>query len=142
MEMPVKNYLLPLFVLSLILSACSSGSSSPSIVGTWKLTAYGPADSPMPAVSDAEATITFDVNGTLSGSGGCNSLGGDYEVNNNQITFGPIMSTLMGCDEPRMTQEGVVHQVMDETATFQIEGNTLIILKSDTVLIFALVAAE
>ncbi len=140
----MKKYLLILFILCLAVSACSpkSTSTSSSLVGTWKLTAYGPASSPTPAVSDVNASITFDVNGTLSGNGGCNSMSGDYKVEGDQITFGPIMSTLMGCDEPRMSQEGTVHQVLTDTATFKIEGNTLTILNKDTVLVFMLVAAE
>jgi len=138
----VKKYLLVLFILSLALSACASGSNSPSIVGTWKLTAYGPANSPTPAVADAEASLTFNFDGTVTGNGGCNGLGGDYEVNGNQITFGPIMSTLMACDGPRMEQEDAVHQVMTETDSFQIDGNTLTITKDDTILVFEMVTAE
>ena len=138
----MKKYLLILFMVCLAITACSSGSKSASIVGTWKLTAYGPANSPTPAVSDVDASITFDVNGTLNGNGGCNSMSGDYKVDGNQITFGPIMSTLMGCDEPRMTQEGTVHQVLTDTASFKIDDNTLTILNKDMVLVFSLVAAE
>ena len=138
----MKKYLLILFMVCLVLSACSSGSKSASIAGTWKLTSYGAANSPTPAVSDVDASITFDVNGTLNGNGGCNSMSGDYKVDGNQITFGPIMSTLMGCDEPRMTQEGTVHQVLTDTASFKIDDNTLTILNKDMVLVFALVAAE
>jgi len=142
MEKTVKKYLLVLFVICLAISACGPNSTSSSIVGTWKLTAYGPANSPTPAESDVDASITFDVNGTLNGSGGCNSLSGDYKVNGDQITFGPILSTLMGCDEPRMMQEGIVHQVLTDTVNFEIKGNTLTITNQDMILVFTLVAAE
>jgi len=142
MEKTVKKYLLVLFVICLAISACSPKSTSASLVGTWKLTAYGPANSPTSAVADAEASLTFNSDGTVTGNGGCNGLGGDYEVKDDQITFGPIMSTLMACDDPRMTQEGAFTQVMNETASFQIDGNTLTITKDDIVLIFELVAAE
>jgi heat shock protein HslJ len=138
----VKKYLLILFLLSLALSACASGSNSPSIVGTWKLTAYGPSASPTPAVADVDASIKFDSDGKLSGSGGCNSLGGDYKVEGDQITFGPIISTLMACEEPRMTQEGTVTQVMNESASYTIEGNMLTISKDGTVLVFESVAGK
>ena len=142
MEKTVKKYLLILFVICLAISACSPKSTSTSLIGTWKLTAYGPASSPNPAVADAEASLTLNSDGTVTGNGGCNGLGGDYEVKDDQITFGPIMSTLMACDGPRMEQEDVVHQVMTETANFKIDGNTLTITKDDKVLVFELVAAE
>jgi heat shock protein HslJ len=144
----VKKYLLILFVLSLTLSACASGSNTPtntptsSLIGTWKLTAYGPAASPTPAVADVDATLKFDSDGKVGGSGGCNSLGGDYTVEGDQITFGPIISTMMACDDPRMVQEGTVIQVMTDTASFKIDGNTLTITKDDTVLVFESVAGK
>jgi heat shock protein HslJ len=142
MEKTVKKYLLVLFVICLAISACSPKSTSTSLFGTWKLTAYGSANSPIPAVSDAEASLTFNSDGTVTGNGGCNGLGGDYEVKDDQITFGPIMSTLMACDDPRMTQEGTFTQVMNETASFQIDGNTLTITKDNTVLVFEMITGE
>jgi heat shock protein HslJ len=138
----VKKSLLVLFILSLALSACASGSNSPSIVGTWKLTAYGPADSPTPAVADVDATLTFDADGKVGGSGGCNSLGGDYTVEGEQITFGPIISTMMACADPIMAQEGMVTQVMNESASYAIDGNTLTISRDGNILVFELVAGK
>jgi heat shock protein HslJ len=142
MEKTVKKYLLVLFVICLAVSACASSSNSPSIVGTWKLTAYGSASSPSPAVADTEAGLTFQEDGTLTGHSGCNGLGGDYTVEGDQIIFGDIISTLMACEDPIMTQEGTFHQVMADTASFKIEGNMLTITKDDTVLVFESVAAE
>ena len=139
----MKKYLLILFILSLALSACASGSNSPSLIGSWKLTAYGPADSPVPAVEDAGASLTFNDDGTLTGNGGCNGLGGEYKVNGDQIEFGPIMSTLMACvDDARMTQEGTVTQVMTDTASYKIEGNTLTITRDGTVLVLEAIAGK
>ena len=138
----MKKSLLVLFILSLALSACASGSNSPSIVGTWKLTAYGPAGSPTPAVADVDATLKFDADGKVGGSGGCNSLGGDYTVEGEQITFGPIISTMMACADPIMAQEGTVTQVMNESASYAIEGNTLTISRDGNILVFELVAGK
>lgn len=138
----MKKYLFILFILSLAFSACTSGSNSTSIIGTWKLTAYGPEQSPASAVSDVDANITFNSDGTLSGSGGCNELGGDFTLKGDRITFGAIMSTLMACDGLRMSQEGTVTQVMSETAGFKIESNTLTINKDGTVLVFESVSGK
>jgi heat shock protein HslJ len=100
------------------------------------LTAYGPVDSPIPAVPDADATLTFGEDGTLTGTTGCNQLGGDYTVEGDQITFGPIVSTLIACPDLQMAQEDAMHQVLMDTATLNIEGNTLTIINNDTVLVF------
>jgi len=131
----MKRTLIMLLFLSLIVVACASGKSA-TLAGTWKLTAYGPKDSPSPAVPDAEATLSFGNDGTVGGSGGCNSLGGTYEGDGNQITFHDITSTLMACDDARMAQESTVNQVLTGTADYVIDGNTLTLTNNDTVLVF------
>jgi heat shock protein HslJ len=108
---------------------------STSLIGAWKLTAYGPADAPTPAVEGVDAGLTFNEDGTITGSSGCNGLGGDYTVEGDQITFGEFVSTLMACDDPIMTQEDAAHKVMTGTATYTIEGDTLTITKDSNVLV-------
>jgi heat shock protein HslJ len=133
----VKKYLLTLILICLAISACtaSNTAASPSLTGSWKLTAYGPANSPVPAVEGVEAGLTFNEDGTVSGTSGCNGLGGDYTVEGNQITFGEFVSTLMACDDPIMAQEEAAHKVMTGTATYKIEGETLTITNNDLVLV-------
>ena len=131
----VKKYLMILFVICLAISACAAQESSASLTGTWKLTSYGPAQAPIPAVADAEAGLTFDEDGTVSGNSGCNGLSGDYTVVGDQIAFGQIVSTLMACDDPRMAQEDAVHQVLTDTASFQMEEDTLTLTNHKMVLL-------
>jgi heat shock protein HslJ len=131
----MKKYLLTLLVISLALAACTSKGASASLIGSWKLTSYGSADSLTPAVADAEAGLTFNDDGTVTGNSGCNGLGGNYKVQGDQITFDQIVSTLMACDDARMAQENAVHQVLTDTATFKIEGRTLTLTNHDMVLI-------
>lgn len=150
----MKKYLFMLVTIALALSACSSQSTqqssapgaepspdadqplpSASLIGAWKLTAYGPADSPTPAVEGVEAGLTFNKDGTITGTSGCNGLGGDYTVKGNEITFGEFVSTLMACDEPIMQQEEAAHKVMTGAASYKIEGDVLTITKDDMVLV-------
>jgi heat shock protein HslJ len=138
----MKKYLLILILLSLAVSACAAGPAqgaqqpAGSLIGSWKLTAYGPTDAPTPAVEGVAAGLTFNEDGTVSGTSGCNGLGGDYTVEGDQITFGEFVSTLMACDEPIMRQEEAAHKVMTGTATYKIEGDTLTITNSAMVLVF------
>jgi heat shock protein HslJ len=131
----VKKILLTLFVISLAISACAAQESSEALIGAWKLSSYGPADAQTPAVPDTEAGLTFNSDGTVSGSSGCNGLGGDYTVDGDQITFGEFVSTLIACEDPIMVQEDAMHQVLNGTATYMIEGNTLTLTNNDMVLI-------
>ena len=132
----MKRYLLVPLLICLAISACAAKENGRPLVGSWRLTAYGPVDSPTPAVPDAEATLAFGEDGTLTGSTGCNQLGGDYSVEGGQITFGQNVSTLIACPDLPMAQEDAMHQVLMDTATFNVEGDTLTIIKNDTVLVF------
>jgi heat shock protein HslJ len=104
------------------------------------LTAYGPVDSPTPAVRDVDATLTFGEDGSVTGSTGCNEFGGDYTIEGDQIMFGQIVSTLILCPDLQMAQEEAMLRVLMETASFAIEGDTLTITKNGTVLVFEAMA--
>jgi len=110
-------------IATFILTACASSSS---LYGTtWKLVSYGPAANPLNATSGDETALTFGNDGKLSGNIGCNSLFGNFKVSGNSITFGPIASTLMACDDALMQQEIAVTQVLAEKAIFSLENSRL-----------------
>jgi heat shock protein HslJ len=132
----VKKYLLILLMICLMVSACVSKENGKSLVGSWKLIAYGSVDSPAPAVPDVEAILTFGAEGILAGSTGCNQIGGDYTVEGDQIVFGQIVSTLIACPDLQMAQEEAMYQVLMDTASFKIEGDMLTITKDSKILVF------
>ena len=131
--------------LLLALSACAS--SGPSLVGTsWKLTSYGSVSSQTPAAPGIETSLTFGADGTLDGNLGCNSMGGNYSISGQGIKLMGILSTMMACPEPQMTQEGAAFQVLksDDTVSFKLDGNTLTITSADgkNALIFTAIAGK
>ena len=130
----MKKILLFLLLISLLLPACTSQEKS--LQGTWTLTAYGPEGATTPVAPDSQASIAFNEDGTVTGSSGCNSFGGEYKVDGDQITFNGLASTLMACEEPLMTQEGTVFKVLDGTASYKVDGDTLTITKDGTALVF------
>ncbi len=129
----MKRYLLIFLTTILALSACTTkdDGATASLAGSWKLTSYGPANAQIPSVTGAEAGLTFNKDGTITGNFGCNGFGGNYAAKGDQVTFREIVSTLMACDDPRMAQERAVQRVLTDTATFKIEGNTLTLTKGD-----------
>jgi len=130
----MKKYVLFLLVASLVLSGCASQGKS--LEGSWTLTSYGPGASPIPSVADSQASITFNNDGTISGNSGCNSFGGEYKVDGDQVTFNALVSTLMACSEPLMAQEGIVYQVLNGTASYEIKGEILTISNNGMVLVY------
>ncbi len=121
-----------LFVIAGLTLAACAGNASASVVGDWNLVSYGSPTSQTPAVPDVEASVTFGSDGKLNGNVGCNGFGGDYKVDGETITFGPIMSTLMACADPIMEQESTVFSVFTDTATFKIDGKILTITSADS----------
>jgi len=125
-------YLLTMFVLAgIMISACAGGTSA-SLTGTWELASYGSPASLTPAAPDVEASIIFDEDETISGNVGCNDFGGDYKVDGDKITFGPISSTLMMCADTAIgDQETAVLNTLTETVTFMIAGDSLTLTSAD-----------
>jgi heat shock protein HslJ len=78
-----------------------------------------------------EVTATFAEDGTVSGSGGCNRFNGSYEVDGSAISFGPIASTKMACEEPAMGQETAFLAALAASTTYAISGDALE-LRDDT----------
>ena len=64
----------------------------------WELIAYGSADVPLAA--EAPATISFEDNGRMGGSTGCNSFFGNFETEDGRLTWrdGELAFTVMGCN--------------------------------------------
>ncbi len=81
-------------------------------------------------MSGVDTSITFSPDGKLSGNVGCNGFGGDYSVDGNKITFGPIASTLMFCENVAEQESGTL-AVFQESATFVLDGNMLTITSAD-----------
>jgi heat shock protein HslJ len=121
--------ILTLFVVSgLILSACASQGASAGLAGTsWKLVSYGPSGNQTPAAPGVETNMDFGKDGTVSGNLGCNAFSGNYQVKNGNIVFSQMISTMMACLGPQMTQEGIAFKVMTGTVHFIVAGNTLTI---------------
>lgn len=125
----MKKLTLLFLILLITLSACASNSIS--LAGDWKLIAYGNAANPTSALPEIETSINFGADGQFGGSVGCNSFGAGYTVNNNQITFEPVVSTLMFC-EGIADQETVVLNILSEqTLNFEINGNQLTLTSPD-----------
>jgi heat shock protein HslJ len=113
-----------------ILTACSAGTPQ-SIQGRWQLVSHGSASAQTPAAADVDAFIEFGADEQLSGNVGCNGFGGEYKVEGDGITFGPIISTEMFCEGPVGEQEATTLAVLSESATFVLDGDVLTITSAD-----------
>jgi len=111
-------------LMLLALAACSGGSS-PSIEGQWILVSYNQT-AVMPEV---DTSIEFK-DGQMSGNVGCNSFGAEYFVEDKTIKFGPVMSTMMFCENVA-DQESSTLAVLQNETTFILNDDRLTITSAD-----------
>jgi heat shock protein HslJ len=76
----------------------------------------------------AETTITLRlVDGKVGGSSGCNQYGGEYKVDEDTLSFGNIISTLIACLTPDgvMAQEQKYLKLLKSASRYQIVAQRL-----------------
>jgi putative lipoprotein len=104
----------------------------------WQLVQYGTPDAFMDVIGDTPVTLKFDREGTISGSGGCNSYGGTYSILDGNITFRDVFSTEMACmAEGVMEQESHYFRALSTATTVPVMSvSRLVIDYADGQLIF------
>jgi len=114
-----------IYIVAMLLTACGgtgAGDQSVKLDGTsWVLTAFNknkPVDGRQP-------TIAFE-DGQASGTTGCNSYGGDYELDGEKIGFGAMFMTEMWCEDVA-DQEMVYLDLLNQAESFQIVDGVLTI---------------
>jgi heat shock protein HslJ len=75
----------------------------------------------------------------MSGSSGCNSYTSPYAASDGLMTIGPVVSTRMACAQPDgvMAQESAYLNALDEAAYYEIHGDTLDLLDSESKLLLS-----
>jgi heat shock protein HslJ len=102
--------------------AAPAAPDSSDLPGTsWVLASMG--DEPL--VENTTTTLNFDAEGRAGGTDGCNTYGGSYVVDGSSLTFGPIISTLIACEEPIMAQAAAFQQVLAQTRRHAIADDIL-----------------
>ena len=83
----------------------------------------------VPARAGTEITAVFDNDGNLGGSAGCNGYGCSYEMSGEQMSCGPVITTLMYCEMPEgvMAQEQAFLAALGSVARYSIDGELLML---------------
>lgn len=102
---------------------------------TWQLTAY--AGDGMAAVPFyVQATLTLQ-DGTASGSTGCNTFNGTYELDGSSLTFGEAFATTRAAcpEETTAAVEDGYLSALPEVGSWQIESDELRLTDADSALL-------
>ncbi len=104
---------------------------------TWQVTAYNNGNQAVIGVVEGTTlTASFSKDGSMSGNSGCNDFNGPYKIDGDQITIGPLASTMKMCSDPAgvMDQEAQYLAALQSAASYQIEGNVLQLRTKDDAL--------
>jgi heat shock protein HslJ len=102
----------------------------------WSLVSFGAPGADQPLVEGSAITLML-AGGKVGGSGGCNSYGGTYQVDGNNITFGEIIHTERACADQTMTeQEQRYFQALQSAREYQVNGDQLEITYDNGVMTF------
>lgn len=118
-------------VIALMLAACGSTSARPSaeIEGSsWSVESYRGTR----PLAGTEMQLSF-ADGQIRGTAGCNSFGGSYSVEENQIEISELMRTLMACPDPEglMEQERDFIDTLQAVHRLQLSDHTLVLFTAD-----------
>ena len=124
--------ILSLLSLGLMLTACAAGRPAPAarsrdpqsvLEKTWqwestitpveKITVSNPERYTILLKTDGKTQVRFD----------CNRGGGNYEISEGKLSFGPLMSTRMAC--PPDTQDTAFMRDLQRVASFFVENGNL-----------------
>ncbi len=98
---------------------------------------HGLANTEWTLADNNAITIKFSAEGRVSGSGGCNSYGGDYKAHGHDLTFSPLISTKRACaDETATRQEQEYFKALQAATGFAIDGDRLTIAHPGGELVF------
>ena len=135
----IIGFITILAVSAILLSACDSTNAQAPLTGTsWTLVSYGPESGQTPAAQGVETSLNFGKDGKVSGSLGCNQFGGDYSLKDGKLVFGMLVSTMMACPEPQMTQESTSFKVLNGTINYAVKDRTLTLYAADNTVMLTL----
>jgi heat shock protein HslJ len=94
----------------------------------WELVSWGVPGAETAVIAGSTVTLEFSDTGEVGGSGGCNTYGGAYTVQDNLFVFSEIVSTLMACADQAVTEQEMEYlAALPSAGRFEINDGTLTI---------------
>ena len=121
-------------LVSAILAACAGAGQGPTVdERDFVSTSVTDDGAPMALVPGTEVRLTFH-DGQLGASAGCNSIGGDYRVDDGVLVFEGGGMTEMGCDPDRHAQDDWLVAFLGSRPTVALDGDDLVLTSGGTIL--------
>jgi heat shock protein HslJ len=119
--------------------SCVDGGNAAKLEGvTWVLKSYGEPGALEAAIPGHEPTLTFDKEKKeISGNGGVNGYGGNFELDGSKLTISGLVHTMMAStDQSLNEQEAAFFNILGSAQSYKINGEELTITGSEGILVF------
>ncbi|UQN06709.1 META domain-containing protein [Deinococcus sp. QL22] len=111
-----------------IVSSGGKGQGMTTLEGNWFVTRLVAGGRQVALPAQASFTFAPDATGfALSGTAGCNRAVGRVTTSGTAVTFGPLATTRMMCDAPRMAQERALLQALSGTLSAKFSSSSLVL---------------
>ena len=105
------------------------GATSAGLAGSnWKATGINNGKGAVESLpTGVEVTAQFGTDGRVSGSSGCNTYSGPFQVDGDSIKIGPVISTMKACEGPAMQTENLYLKALGNSTKWAMEGANLVL---------------
>lgn len=99
----------------------------------WVVTGYNDGQAVSSPLLDTVAEVSFDEDGTINGSGGCNGFTGRFTADAGTLKMERLASTKRLCLEPDgvMEQEAALMAALESATSYSMEGPDLTLARTD-----------
>lgn len=113
----------------LLLKRASAGpAATPAIENIeWHLVRLGTTPAVIANEQNAPRLTLQSADRRVAGSGGCNRMGGSYELEGTRLEFSQMVGTMMACPQG-MEQERLFHQALAKVKGWRLDGAVLELL--------------
>ena len=77
-------------------------------------------------VANGQPVLELDVNGTVAGSTGCNSIRSTYALDNGSLNLGAVGTTRKFCRAVWETERAFL-EMLDNVRGYEVDGNVLVL---------------
>ena len=112
---------------NLTVPSADAGTAPRLPLGSWQV-----VDLPgVTLVPDHEPVATFNADGSINGNTGCNTFGSQAALTAAGVSISNSFMTRIGCEEERHDVESAFLAALENTASFELEGEALTLSASD-----------